>query len=147
MDAFFLAIAIDLAKFGAVMGEVPVAALVVHQNKIIGKGINLKESLQQPSCHAEMLAIQQAASLLDSWRLNEATLYSTLEPCPMCAGAILQARIKKVVFAAKDLRWGAAGTHYHLLQNKSFNHQSDTLYLPSTQVEKMLKQFFKIRRG
>lgn len=146
MDAFFLAKAIELAKFASLLGEVPVAAIIVFENRVIGRGINLKETLQQPASHAEMMAIQQAATVLGTWRLQQTVMYSSLEPCPMCAGAILQARIPKLVFAAKDLRWGAAGTQYNLLQDPQFNHQVELSYQPVTQASSLLKQFFKTRR-
>ena len=104
LDAFYIAQTVQLARFAPFVDEVPIAAIVTWRNKVIAHAFNLKEHLQQPSFHAELLAINEAARYLGTWRLNEATLYTSLEPCPMCAGAILQARIKRVVYAAKDLK-------------------------------------------
>ena len=146
MDAIFIAKVYELARFAMLLGEVPVAALVVSNNTIIGTGINLKERCQQPSYHAEMMALESAAHKLGSWRLTNAVMYSTLEPCPMCAGAMLQARIKRLVFSAYDFRWGAAGTQCNLVQDTRFNHQIELLYYPLKKVETLMKNFFKVRR-
>ena len=124
-------------------GEVPVGAIIVYENKIIGKGHNLVETLQDPTAHAELLAITAAANALASWRLEDSTLYSTLEPCAMCAGAILLARIPCLVYAAEDPRFGACGSVVNIAQNDKFDvkiqivrgiHASESLTL--------LKDFF-----
>jgi len=128
--------------------EVPVGAVIVSDSRVIGRGHNLIESLQDPTAHAEILAITAAANALASWRLDEATIYITLEPCPMCAGAILAARIPKVVFGAPDSKFGAAGSVIDLLKNQQLNTSvevhSDIL---KEKCQSILKNFFeKIRQ-
>ena len=145
LDAFYLAQTIHLARFAPFIQEIPVAAIVTVQNKVIAQAFNLKEHMQQPSFHAEVLAINQAARYLGTWRLNEATLYTSLEPCPMCAGAILQSRIKRVVYAAKDLKWGALETKLNLL-DLPFNHQTEYRYLACQTASNLLRLFFQSRR-
>ena len=129
--------------------EVPVGAVIVFENKIIGKGHNLIESLQDPTAHAEMIAITAAANYLGTWRLEGAYLYSTLEPCPMCAGAVLNSRIAGVVFGAYDPRIGACGTVTNVLQGNGFNF--DIEVIPGILAEKceaIIKDFFrKLRQG
>ena len=125
----------------------PVGAVVIKDGQIIGVGENQKEHSHDPTSHAEIVAIRQAAAHLGDWRLDGCVLACTLEPCPMCAGAILQSRIAEVIFGAKDLRWGAAGTIVDLLTEKQFNHQCKVTYQPNSECESILKQFFKERRG
>jgi tRNA(adenine34) deaminase len=108
-------------------GEVPIGSVVVLNNTIIGKGHNQTESLQDPTAHAEILAITAAANYLESRRLLDTTLYVTLEPCAMCAGAIVLARIPQLVFGAKDEKAGACGTFYNIVQDKRLNHQVDLI--------------------
>ncbi len=103
-------------------GEVPVGCVIVLNNEIIGKALNLRVSLQDPTAHAEVLAITQAAAHLKSWRLEGAKLYVTLEPCPMCAGAIILARISEVYYGATDPKAGCCGTLMNLLADDRFNH-------------------------
>ena len=124
--------------------EVPVGAVVVYQDKVIGRGHNQTETLNDPTAHAEILAIGAAANYLNSWRLSEAVLYVTLEPCAMCAGAIVLARMKKLVFGAFDPKAGACGSLYNLVQDKRLNHQVEVI----TEVLKedcsaLLQAFFK----
>ena len=104
-------------------GEVPVGCVIVHNGAIIGKAHNLRETLNDPTAHAEVLAITQAANHLKSWRLEDTQLYVTLEPCPMCSGAIILARIAEVYFGATDPKAGCCGTLMNLLQDCRFNHQ------------------------
>lgn len=111
------------AKKAQALGEVPIGCVIVHQGQIIGRGHNLRETTQQAEKHAEMIAIAQANQVLDSWRLPEAELYVTLEPCPMCSGAILNSRIAKVYYGAADEKAGTAGTLMNLLTDPRFNHQ------------------------
>ena len=108
-------------------GEVPIGSVVVLNNTIIGKGHNQTESLQDPTAHAEILAITAAANYLESRRLLDTTLYVTLEPCAMCAGAIVLARIPQLVFGATDAKAGACGTFYNIVQDKRLNHQVDLI--------------------
>lgn len=105
--------------------EVPIGAVIVHENRVIGRGYNQTEQLQDPTAHAEMIAITAAATYLGSRRLLDCTLYVTLEPCSMCAGAIVLGRVPRVVFAASDPKAGAAGTLYNILQDKRLNHRCE----------------------
>jgi tRNA(adenine34) deaminase len=123
--------------------EVPVGALVVHDNKIIGRGYNQIERLQDPTAHAEMIAITAAANHLQSRRLAECTMFVTLEPCPMCAGAIVQARIPTLVFGAFDPKAGACGTLFNIVQDRRLNHQLHVISgVCDKECEELLKGFF-----
>lgn len=119
----FMQAALAEAKKAQALGEVPIGCVIVHQGQIIGRGHNLRETTQQAEKHAEMIAIAQANQVLDSWRLPEAELYVTLEPCPMCSGAIINSRIAKVYYGAADEKAGTAGTLMNLLTDLRFNHQ------------------------
>jgi tRNA(adenine34) deaminase len=123
----FMKEAIREARRAQEIGEVPIGAVVVKGDRIVGRGHNLRETDQDPTLHAEMVAIRQAANQLGSWRLNDCSLYVTLEPCPMCAGAILLSRIKRVVYGAMDPKGGCAGSLMNLLQDERFNHQSEVV--------------------
>ncbi len=123
--------------------EVPVGALVVFENKIIGNGYNQIEKLQDPTAHAEMIAITAAADFLHSRRLEGCTLYVTLEPCPMCASAVVLARIPTLVFGAYDPKAGACGTLYNIVQDKRLNHQPHVIGgVSDRESEELLKKFF-----
>ncbi len=123
--------------------EVPVGAIIVQERRIIGKGHNQMEQLQDPTAHAEMIAITAAAASLGSRRLENCTLYVTLEPCPMCAGAILQARIPSLVFASYDPKAGACGTLYNLAEDPRLNHTVHVIAgVCDTQSSSLLKAFF-----
>ncbi|MFZ5518139.1 MAG: tRNA adenosine(34) deaminase TadA [Candidatus Zhuqueibacterota bacterium] len=127
--------------------EVPVGAVVVYENKVIGRGHNLIETLQDPTAHAEILAITAAANFLASWRLDSASLYVTLEPCPMCAGAIVISRISEVVFGAFDPRLGACGSRINIVQEAKLN--TGVHIVPGIlqlKCESILKDFFKSLR-
>ena len=124
-------------------GEVPVGAVVVHEGKIIGKGSNQIEQLQDPTAHAEMIALTAAAGHLHSRRLENCILYVTLEPCPMCAGAIVLSRISTLVFAAFDPKAGACGTLYNIPQDKRLNHMPHVISgVCDRESEELLKGFF-----
>lgn len=124
-DAYFMRAALREAERALDAGEVPVGCVIVRENQIIARGYNRREALQDPTAHAELLAITAAANHLGSWRLEETTLYVTLEPCPMCAGAIILARIPRVVFGAYDPKAGCCGTLMNLLADSRFNHRPD----------------------
>jgi tRNA(adenine34) deaminase len=115
--------AIIQAKRAEAAGEVPIGAIVVCEGEIVGAGYNLRETRNDPTAHAEMIAIREASERLGAWRLLGCTLYVTLEPCPMCAGAILQARVERVVYGAVDPKAGCVGTLMDLLQDARFNHR------------------------
>jgi tRNA(adenine34) deaminase len=119
----YMQYAIREAQRALDIGEVPVGCVIVHEGEIIGKAHNQREVLQDPTAHAEMLAITQAAAHYKSWRLEDAKLFVTLEPCPMCAGAIILSRVSEVYFGANDPKAGACGTLMNLLADPRFNHQ------------------------
>jgi tRNA(adenine34) deaminase len=125
-------------------GEVPIGAVVVHQKTIIGRGHNLMETLQDPTAHAEMIAITAAADNLGSRRLEKTTLYVTLEPCTMCAGAIVLARIPVLVYGASDSKAGAAGTLYNIVQDERLNHRVDLVKgILENKCSLILSEFFR----
>lgn len=125
-------------------GEVPVGAVVVHEGRIIGRGHNLRETLQDPTAHAEMLAMTAAAEARGEWRLEDCTLYVTLEPCPMCAGAIVNGRVRRVVFGASDPKAGACGTLYNLVQDSRLNHRAELQGgVLGDEASQILKSFFR----
>ena len=137
-------VALQEATLALKKKEVPVGAVVVYQDKIIGRGHNQTETLNDPTAHAEILAIGAAANYLNSWRLSEAVLYVTLEPCAMCAGAIVLARMKKLVFGAFDPKAGACGSLYNLVQDKRLNHQVEVISeVFKEDCSALLQTFFK----
>ncbi|MCK8824514.1 tRNA adenosine(34) deaminase TadA [Fuchsiella alkaliacetigena] len=120
--------------------EVPIGAVIVRDEKVIARAHNLKEKLQDPTAHAEILAIKEACSNLGSWRLTDSTLYVTIEPCPMCAGALVQARVEQLVFGAADPKAGAVGSLLNLVDFADFNHQ---LEFKSGVLEQECRQVIK----
>ncbi len=122
-DRYFMQQALNEAALAEELDEVPIGAVVVHNGEIVGRGHNLRETSNDPTTHAEMIAIRQAAQKLDSWRLLDCTLYVTLEPCVMCMGAIILARIPNLVFGCRDPRVGAVGSIYNLAEDERFNHR------------------------
>ena len=122
-DRFFMQAALEEAAVAESLQEVPIGAVVVLDGQIIGRGHNLRETSNDPTTHAEIIAIQQAAKKLNSWRLLECTLYVTLEPCVMCMGAIILARIPQLVFGCRDPKVGAVGSIYNFAEDERFNHQ------------------------
>jgi tRNA(adenine34) deaminase len=122
-DTSFMTLALEQARHARERGEVPVGAVIVHDNQIVGNGYNRREELQSPIAHAEMLAIENASQALGSWRLTDCDLYVTLEPCVMCTGAILQARLRRVVFGCLDPKAGAVASLYRLCEDRRLNHQ------------------------
>jgi len=143
-DEKWMRVALQEATLALKKKEVPVGAVVVYQDKIIGRGHNQTETLNDPTAHAEILAIGAAANYLNSWRLSEAVLYVTLEPCAMCAGAIVLARMKKLVFGAFDPKAGACGSLYNLVQDKRLNHQVEVISeVFKEDCSALLQTFFK----
>jgi len=141
---FYMRKAIDLARKAEELGEVPIGAVIVKNDQIIGTGYNRREIDCNPLAHAEVMAIQQASQALGGWRLEECDLYVTLEPCPMCAGAIVQARIERVIFATSDPKAGYAGSLYNVLQDQRLNHQTEVISgIYQEECQEMLKSFFK----
>lgn len=124
--------------------EVPVGAIVVHKDKIIGRGYNKRETLNDPTAHAEIIAIKKASNHLGAWRLAGCTLYVTLEPCAMCAGAIINSRIDRVVIGTRDPKRGCCGTVENLTSNPSFNHKSEVEFgVLEDECSSIISKFFK----
>jgi tRNA(adenine34) deaminase len=139
--------AVELAQRAGEKGEVPVGAILVKDNVLIAEAHNRREQSGSPVAHAEMLAIQAASEKIGNWRFIDTTLYVTLEPCPMCAGAIVLARIPKVVYAAPDPKSGAAGTLYNILQDERLNHRVELVSgVLAEESSALLKSFFRNRR-
>lgn len=130
------------------IGEVPIGAVIVHDGEIIGRGFNLREHVQDATIHAEMMAIQEANRRLKSWRLEDCQMFVTLEPCPMCAGAIINSRIPQLYFGARDPKAGAVGSLYNLLTDERFNHQVEVHErILAKESGEVLQQFFKAIRA
>ena len=146
-DDRFMREAIRQARAAAEVGEVPVGAVVVCDGQLIAAAHNQRETLLDPTAHAEMIAITQAASALESWRLSDCTLYVTLEPCPMCAGAIVNSRVPRVVYGAIDPKAGAVESLYQLLTDDRLNHRSAvTSGVLAGECGDLLREFFRARR-
>jgi len=134
---------LEAAKAKA-LGEVPIGAVVVRGGEIIGRGHNLRETAADPTAHAEMIAIREASAALKAWRLLDCSLYVTLEPCPMCAGAIVQGRVPTVVYGAPDPKAGCAGTLMNLLQEPRFNHRVEVIpFVLEEECAAELTEFFR----
>ena len=146
-DEHWMRQALKLAQQAAEQDEVPVGAIIVHKNKIIASAFNQREQLADPTAHAEMIAITQAASHLNSWRLLECSMFVTLEPCPMCAGAILQSRIPRIVYGALDPKAGAVVSLFQLLNDPRLNHRCETLSgVLANECGRILTEFFDRKR-
>jgi tRNA(adenine34) deaminase len=148
MHEHFMRHALQQAEQALAEDEVPVGAIIVHQERIVAAAHNQREQLRDATAHAEMIAITQAAASLGSWRLENCTLYVTLEPCPMCAGAILQARIPLVVYGATDAKGGAVHSLYQLLSDARLNHRAQVI--PGVLADPcgdILSRFFQKQRG
>lgn len=146
-DEKYMREAINEAKKAGRQQEVPIGAVIVYDGEIIARGHNLRETSQKTLSHAELIAIKEANEKIGSWRLEDCTLYVTLEPCPMCAGAILQARIKRVVYGAIDPKAGCAGTLMNLLDDPRFNHQVEVeKHILEAECAGLLTDFFKALR-
>jgi tRNA(adenine34) deaminase len=140
--------ALDLARQAFEEGEVPVGAVIVQADQIIGTGYNQREQLRDPTAHAEMLAITQAAESLGSWRLLDCTLYCTLEPCPMCAGAIVQARLPTVIYGTPDPKAGACHSLYEITDDSRLNHRATVIGgVLQADCQAILREFFARQRA
>ncbi|WP_413364205.1 tRNA adenosine(34) deaminase TadA [Lysinibacillus sp. 3P01SB] len=146
-DRQFMRLALEEAEKAGNLGEVPIGAVIVHNGEVIAAASNLRETTQNAVTHAELMAIQQACEKVGSWRLEETTLYVTLEPCPMCAGAILQSRIPRVVYGARDVKAGCVDSLYHLLNDPRFNHECEvTEGVLAEECGQILTDFFRALR-
>ncbi len=140
--------AIALAGEAASLGEVPVGAVAVHDERIVGEGYNRREVDRNPLAHAELIALQKAAASLGAWRLTGVTLYVTLEPCAMCAGAMIQSRLTRLVYGADDPKMGAAGSLYNLLEEARHNHRVQvTRSVLAESCGRLLEDFFRDLRA
>ncbi len=145
----FMAAALDLAAVAAAMGETPVGAVVVQAGKIIGRGYNRVEIEKDPTAHAEIVALREATRVAGDWRLPEATVYVTLEPCIMCAAAMLHARVKRLVYGARDDRWGGVGSLFDFSHDPRINHELEVISgVMKEEAAELLRQFYRgLRNG
>jgi tRNA(adenine34) deaminase len=142
-DLTFMGLALDEARLAEEAGEVPVGCVIVHDGAVIARAHNLREEIQDPTAHAELLALRDAAHALGTWRLSGATCFVTLEPCPMCAGALVNARVDRVVFAAEDPKAGATTTLYTIGTDLRLNHRfALTAGVRRDESAELLKRFF-----
>jgi tRNA(adenine34) deaminase len=147
-DLYFMTRAYALAQQAEAAGEVPVGAVLVKDGQIIGEGWNRPISTHDPSAHAEMIAMRAAAQAMQNYRLLDTTLYVTLEPCAMCAGAMVHARVKRLVYAATDPRAGAAGTMFNITQHEALNHRVEVVGgVMAEECGELLRRFFQMRRS
>jgi tRNA(adenine34) deaminase len=147
MHETYMRMAVRQAEEARREGEVPVGAIIVQGERVIAAAYNQREQLHDPTAHAEMIAITQSAEALNDWRLEGCRLYVTLEPCPMCAGAILQARIPLVIYGATDPKAGAVNTPYHLLDDPRLNHRAQVIPgILAEQCGQILTSFFADQR-
>ncbi len=142
-DTHWMQEALELAKQAQTLGEVPIGAIIVCDGQIVGRGYNRREIDHDPLAHAELLAIQEASNTLGRWRLTGCTLYVTLEPCPMCAGALVNARVDRIVYGAKDLKAGAIDSLFALATDPRLNHRCQiTSGIMENECSAILKEFF-----
>ncbi|EQB89181.1 tRNA(adenine34) deaminase [Clostridium punense] len=146
MEHLYMKVAIDEAKKALEKFEVPVGAVIVKDDKIIATAHNLKEITKDPTNHAEIIAIRKACESLGRWRLNDCSMYVTLEPCAMCAGAIIQSRIKTLYIGTFDPRAGACGSVFNITQDERLNHWVNVKWLYDEECSNLLQEFFKERR-
>ncbi len=147
-DALFMKEAIMEAERAGAIGEVPIGAVVVCNDGVIGRGHNLRERDNDPTAHAEVVAIREAAAQIGSWRLTECTLYATIEPCPMCAGALVMARVDRLVYGATDPKAGAIDTLFDLVRDPRLNHRIDvTAGVLQSECAALMQAFFRRLRS
>ena len=146
-DLHYMQLAIEEARLAAARGEVPIAAILVAKDQIVAQAHNFRELWQDPTAHAEMIAIREAATKLGTWRLTDTILYVTLEPCTMCAGAIVLARIPRLVFAAPDPKAGACGSLFNITQDQRLNHGVEVVGgVLERESQNLLQSFFRALR-
>ncbi len=146
-DQHFMQIAIEAAHIAEKNGDVPIGAVIAFEGRIIGKAYNQREQLKDPTAHAEIIALTQAAEFIQSWRLHGCTIYVTLEPCPMCAGALVLARMDRLVYGCDDPKTGACSSLYNIVQDERLNHRLDVKKgVLENQCSQLLQSFFQKRR-
>jgi tRNA(adenine34) deaminase len=147
MYEYFMNFALEEAKIAYMLDEVPVGCVIVRDGNIIARGHNLRETLKEATAHAEILAIKEACRALGGWRLPNCEMYVTLEPCPMCAGALVNARIERVIFGAYDLKAGSCGSVYNIANDLRLNHRLEIIGgVLEDECRKLLQDFFKMKR-
>jgi len=146
-DEHYMRMAIDQAYIAEENGDVPIGCVVVHKDRVIAKAYNQREQLHDPTAHAEIIALTQAAEFVGNWRLHKCTIYVTLEPCPMCAGALVLGRLDRVVYGTDDPKTGAVRSLYHIVEDPRLNHQLEvTCGIMEDDCKKQLQAFFRRRR-
>ncbi|WP_461225748.1 tRNA adenosine(34) deaminase TadA [Lacticaseibacillus suihuaensis] len=144
----YMGLALEEARWAGLVGEVPIGAVIVHDGVVVGRGHNLREHSQDSTLHAEVLAIQEACATLKSWRLEDCDLFVTLEPCPMCAGAMINSRVRCCYYGAADPKAGVAGTLMNLLTDSRFNHQVQVVPgVREGEAAALLQDFFRAIRA
>lgn len=147
-DKDFMKMALEEARLAADEGEIPVGAVLVNEGRVIARAHNRRRASGNPLDHAEIIALREGATALEGWRLDQCTLYVTLEPCPMCAGALVQARVSRLVFGARDMKLGAAGSRYNLVSDETTHHRLEvTDCLMERECGELLRKFFEGRRA
>ncbi len=146
-DEHYMRLAIEAARIAEDNGDVPIGAVIVHEGQVIGRAYNEREQLQDPTAHAEIVALTQAAAFVESWRLHGCTVYVTLEPCPMCAGALVLARVDRLVYGCADPKTGACGSLYNIVQDERLNHRLEVAAgVLEAECRAQLQGFFERRR-
>lgn len=146
-DEFYMGKALAQADIAAAVGEIPIGAVIVYQKQVIARAYNLRESLPCATAHAELLAIEKACRALGRWRLTGCSLYVTVEPCPMCAGAIVNSRLDKVVYGCDDPKAGAVRSLFHIVDNERLNHRVEVIAgVRADECAQKMKDFFRARR-
>ena len=146
-DKQFMRAAIEAAKIAQENGDVPIGAVIVHKDQIIGRAYNQREQLADPTAHAEIIALTQAAAFLENWHLNDCTMYVTLEPCPMCAGALVLSRMDRLVYGCEDPKTGAVKSLYNIVQDERLNHKIEvTSGVLAKECCQQVQEFFAKRR-
>ena len=146
-DQLYMKVAIEQAQIAEENGDVPIGVVVVYQNQIIGRAYNQREQLQDPTAHAEIIALTQAAAFIESWRLHGCTMYVTLEPCTMCAGALVLARIDRLIYGCDDPKTGAVKSLYNIVTDERLNHIINvTSGVLAEECSDLLQHFFRRRR-
>lgn len=147
-DESYMRMALDEACEAAPSGDVPVGCIIVLEGNVIGRAHNLREALQDPTAHAEIVALRQAASAVGRWRLDGAAVYCTVKPCPMCAGALVNARVRRLVYGVTDPKSGACGSIFDILREPRLNHRVEvTGGVLADEALALLREFFEPRRG
>ncbi len=147
IDERYMRLAIDAAHIAEGNGDVPIGAVIVYQNQVIGRAYNQREQLTDPTAHAEIVALTQAATFVETWRLHGCTIYVTLEPCPMCAGALVLGRLDRLVYGCDDPKAGACGSLYDIVRDERLNHRLEvTSGVLAADCAALLQTFFRARR-